>query len=61
MSREILSPEDWIKNVQGKSQIEHLLDCGSFNDVVQYMDWYAEYVERKIKESLKQKHGLDKI
>jgi hypothetical protein len=51
MSR-ILSPEEWIKKVQGNAMLDSLYEEGANADwVLMYMKWYGEYVERKTKEN----------
>lgn len=55
----ILSPMDWIKNVQGKNHLEYLDEEHiSLDWIIQLMEWYGEYVARKVKEG---EHALKKL
>lgn len=51
VSGSILSPLDWIKKVQGKSHLEYLDETWiNTSQVIQLMEWYGDYVGRKVKE-----------
>ena len=51
VSGSILSPLDWIKKVQGKSHLEYLDEMPPEpSQVIQLMEWYGDYVGRKVKE-----------
>jgi len=46
----ILSPLGWIKKVQGIDYLKYLNSYGlTLGKATQLMEWYADYVGRKIK------------
>ena len=54
VSGRILSPFEWIKKVQGTDHLIYLDEYGStLYWSVQLMEWYGDYVGRKVKEQLK--------
>jgi hypothetical protein len=51
VSGSILSPIDWIKKVQGIDHLEYLDEDGvNLNWTIQLMEWYGDYVGRKVKQ-----------
>lgn len=51
VSGSILSPLDWIKKVQGIDHLQYLDEDGvTLNWTIQLMEWYGDYVGRKVKE-----------
>lgn len=49
----ILSPSDWIKKVQGVDHLHYLNeDSVPLNWTIQLMEWYGDYVGRKVKNLL---------
>jgi len=51
VSGSILSPIDWIKKVQSVDHLEYLNEDGiTVSWTIKLMEWYGEYVGRKVKE-----------
>lgn len=47
----ILSPVEWIKRVRGLEHLRYLDEEGvALTMTTQLMEWYGEYVGRKVKE-----------
>ena len=50
----ILSPIEWIKKVQGIALLDYLHEEGvSLTQTTQLMEWYGEYVGKKVKKCCK--------